>query len=41
MTTLDHGGHFLALDKPQDLSEQIIRFAARAHPKGTAGRVSA
>ena len=31
----------LLLDKPQDLSEQIIRFVACAHPKGTAGRVSA
>ena len=41
MTTLKGGGHFLALDKPQDLSEQIIRFVACAHPKGTAGRVSA
>jgi pimeloyl-ACP methyl ester carboxylesterase len=41
MTTIKGGGHFLALDKPQDLSEQIIRFVACAHPKGTAGRVSA
>lgn len=29
MTTIKGGGHFLALDRPQDLSEQIIRFAAR------------
>lgn len=41
MTTIERGGHFLALDRPQDLSEQIIRFAARAHPKGTAGRALA
>jgi pimeloyl-ACP methyl ester carboxylesterase len=41
MTTIKGGGHFLALDKPQDLSEQIIRFVACADPKGTADRVSA
>lgn len=29
MTTIKGGGHFLALDRPQDLSEQLIRFAAR------------
>jgi pimeloyl-ACP methyl ester carboxylesterase len=28
MTTLDCGGHFLALDRPGKLSELIIRFAA-------------
>jgi len=27
MTTLEPGGHFLALDRPQELSKAIIRFA--------------
>ena len=31
MTTLDRGGHFLALDRPQELIQAIIRFAARTH----------
>jgi pimeloyl-ACP methyl ester carboxylesterase len=31
MTTLDGAGHFLALDRPQDLIRSIIRFAAHAH----------
>ena len=30
MTTLDRGGHFLALDRPQELTQAIVRFAARA-----------
>ena len=30
MATLDRGGHFLALDRPQELIQAIIRFAARA-----------
>lgn len=28
MTTVEDGGHFLPLDRPQELSELIIRFAA-------------
>src|SRR5262249_13949779 len=34
MTTVEDGGHFLPLDRPQELSELIIRFAAasRARP---------
>src|SRR5215831_48986 len=34
MTTLEDGGHFLPLDRPQELGELIIRFAAasRARP---------
>ena len=27
MTTLDRGGHFLPLDRPQELTELIVRFA--------------
>jgi pimeloyl-ACP methyl ester carboxylesterase len=27
MTTIKGGGHFLALDRPQELSKAIIRFA--------------
>jgi pimeloyl-ACP methyl ester carboxylesterase len=30
MTTFDRGGHFLALDRPQELVQAIVRFAARA-----------
>jgi len=30
VTTLDRGGHFLALDRPQELIQAIVRFAARA-----------
>ncbi len=30
MATLDHGGHFLALDRPQELTQAIVRFAPRA-----------
>jgi pimeloyl-ACP methyl ester carboxylesterase len=30
MTTIQHGGHFLALDRPQELIQAIVRFAARA-----------
>ena len=30
MATLDHGGHFLALDRPQELTHAIVRFATRA-----------
>ena len=29
MTTLDRGGHFLALDRPQELNQLIIRFAGK------------
>jgi pimeloyl-ACP methyl ester carboxylesterase len=28
-TTLEHSGHFLPLDRPQELSEAILRFASR------------
>ena len=31
MATLDRGGHFLALDRPQELIQAIVRFRARAH----------
>jgi hypothetical protein len=27
MTTIDRGGHLLALDRPREVSEAIIRFA--------------
>jgi hypothetical protein len=27
MTTIKGGGHFLALDRPQELSKAIIQFA--------------
>jgi pimeloyl-ACP methyl ester carboxylesterase len=30
MTTLDRAGHFLALDRPQELMQSIIRFASPA-----------
>jgi pimeloyl-ACP methyl ester carboxylesterase len=30
MATLDRGGHFLALDRPQELIQAIVQFAARA-----------
>src|SRR3990170_2299654 len=30
MTTIERGGHFLALDRPQELIQSIVRFAARA-----------
>ena len=30
MATLDRGGHFLALDRPQELIQAIVRFAALA-----------
>lgn len=29
MTTLAHGGHFLALDRPAELSQLIVRFAEK------------
>jgi hypothetical protein len=34
MTMVEDGGHFLPLDRPQELSELISRFAAasRARP---------
>jgi pimeloyl-ACP methyl ester carboxylesterase len=28
MTTVERGGHFLALDRPQELRDLIVRFAA-------------
>jgi len=28
MITIEHGGHFLALDRPQELTQAIVRFAA-------------
>lgn len=31
MITLDRAGHFLALDRPQELIQSVIRFAAHAH----------
>ena len=31
MTTLDRAGHFVALDRPQELNQSIVRFAAHAH----------
>jgi pimeloyl-ACP methyl ester carboxylesterase len=37
MTTLERGGHFLALDRPGELSEPIIRFAAE-RPAKVVGR---
>ena len=30
LTTFDRGGHFLALDRPQELTQAIVRFAAQA-----------
>jgi pimeloyl-ACP methyl ester carboxylesterase len=30
MTTLDRAGHFLALDRPQELTQSIIRFGSHA-----------
>ena len=30
MTTLAGGGHFLPLDRPRELTEVIVRFAARS-----------
>jgi pimeloyl-ACP methyl ester carboxylesterase len=30
MTTVKGGGHFLPLDRPRELTEAIIRFAARS-----------
>jgi pimeloyl-ACP methyl ester carboxylesterase len=30
LTTIDHGGHFLSLDRPQDLIRAIVRFAPPA-----------
>jgi pimeloyl-ACP methyl ester carboxylesterase len=33
MTTLERGGHFLALDRPAELSELIIRFTAEKPAK--------
>lgn len=34
MTTLENGGHFLALDRPRELIQSVVRFAglARAEP---------
>jgi hypothetical protein len=29
MTTIERGGHFLALDRPQELIQSIVRFTAR------------
>jgi hypothetical protein len=29
MTTLAHGGHFLALDRPAELSQLIVHFAEK------------
>jgi pimeloyl-ACP methyl ester carboxylesterase len=37
MTTLQRGGHFLALDRPQELTQLIVRFAAEK-PARVAGR---
>lgn len=37
MTTLQRGGHFLALDRPAELSQLIVRFAAEK-PGRVAGR---
>jgi len=28
MVTVDHGGHFLPLDRPREMNALIIRFAA-------------
>jgi pimeloyl-ACP methyl ester carboxylesterase len=33
MTTVEHGGHFLPLDQPQELRERIIRFAGSRAPR--------
>jgi pimeloyl-ACP methyl ester carboxylesterase len=33
MTTVEHGGHFLQLDQPQELQELIIRFACSRAPR--------
>jgi pimeloyl-ACP methyl ester carboxylesterase len=33
MTTVEHGGHFLQLDQPQELQELIIRFAGSRAPR--------
>ena len=33
MTTLERGGHFLPLDRPAELSQPIIRFAAEKPAK--------
>ena len=35
MTTLQRGGHFLALDRPQELTQLIVRFAAEKPPRVT------
>jgi len=37
MTTVEDGGHFLPLDRPQELSELIIRFAARSQGASSFG----
>ncbi|MFZ1070404.1 MAG: alpha/beta hydrolase, partial [Methyloceanibacter sp.] len=37
MTTIERGGHFLALDRPAELSQLIIRFAAE-RPAKVVGR---
>jgi len=34
MTTVEGGGHFLPLDRPRELSELIVRFAARGRAQG-------
>jgi hypothetical protein len=33
MTTLERGGHFLPLDRPEELTQSIIRFAAEKPAK--------
>ena len=33
MTTLQHGGHFLSLDRPAELNQLIVRFAAEKPAK--------
>ena len=30
MTTIEHGGHFLPLDRPQELTREIRRFTQRS-----------
>ena len=35
MTALQRGGHFLALDRPQDPTQLIVRFAAEKPPRVT------
>jgi pimeloyl-ACP methyl ester carboxylesterase len=35
MTALQRGGHFLALDRPQELTQLIVRFAAEKPPRVT------